>query len=115
MPNILVAGTSFNLPIKAIAEDGTEYEYTLYVTVKSGDNSLEYIKVDSKTVTEEISPNVYRIFVENSASSVPVEIKAVGDLATVSTEINGTEIAGNPLMFNKVLEDERTSIKFKIT
>ena len=115
MPNILVAGTSFNLPIKAIAEDGTEYEYTLYVTVKSGNNSLEYIKVDSKTVTEEISPNVYRIFVENSASSVPVAIKAVGDLATVSTEINGTEIAGNPLMFNKVLEDERTSIKFKIT
>ena len=115
MQNILVAGTTFNVPIKAIAEDGTEYEYILYVTVKSGDNSLEYIKVDSKNVTEEISSNVFRIFVDENASSVPVIIKALGDLATVSTELNGTEITGNPITFNKVLADERTSLKFKIT
>ena len=115
LPNILIAGTTFQVPIEVIAEDGTSYNYTLYVTVKSGEKSLEYVKVNGNEVTTKINDNTYRAFVLENETVVPVEIKSAGEFATVTTVINGVEQVGNPLEFNKLLPEERNYVKFTVT
>ena len=115
LPNILIAGTTFQVPIEVIAEDGTSYDYTLYVTVKSGEKSLEYVKVNGNEVTTKIDDNTYRVFVLENETVVPVEIKSKGEFATVTTIINGIDQSGNPLEFNKLLTEERNYVEFIVT
>ena len=105
----IVAGVIIDIPIKAISADGNEYEYRLYITVKSSDNSLEYVKVNGMNA-EKLDDTTYRMFVSESTLQSTVDIKATSNVAVVIKDA----YTGNEINFVQLLENERTNVEFVI-
>lgn len=110
----IIAGQTIDVPIKVISADGTEYEYTLYIKVKSANNNIEYVKVNNLDA-EKVDDTTYRIFVNQSLSQATVDIKASNEMAKITTNVSGVDKTENPLNFVETLINEKTNVKFVVT
>jgi len=113
--NVRISGEKMVVPVKVVSEEGADYEYKVYITVKSADTSLEYVKVN-EIEAEKLDESTYRVFVEAEDISAQVSMKATRDLATVNANVGeNQEVTGNPISFEKILMEESTEVPFKVT
>ena len=109
----LEEGKYLEVPVKLTAADGTEYEYQLYITVKSGDNNVKTIKVNNLEATK-IDDNTYRSFVQESAVQATVDVTAQSELSNIKVTIGDSQKTGNPLNFIQPLPEEKTNVTITI-
>ena len=109
----LEEGKYLEVPVKLTAADGTEYEYQLYITVKSGDNNVKTIKVNNLEATK-IDDNTYRSFVQESAVQATVDVTAKSELSNIKVTIGDSQKTGNPLNFIQPLPEEKTNVTITI-
>ena len=109
----LEEGKYLEVPVKLTAADGTEYEYRLYITVKSGDNNVKTIKVNNLEATK-IDDNTYRSFVQESAVQATVDVTAKSELSNIKVTIGDSQKTGNPLNFIQTLPEEKTNVTITI-
>ncbi|MBQ2938059.1 MAG: cadherin-like beta sandwich domain-containing protein [Clostridia bacterium] len=109
----ILGGQFIEVPIKLTSEDGTEYEYELYITVKSGNNNLETVKVNNIDATK-LDDTTYRMFVNQAAVQATVDITAASESSVVKVMVDDIEQTGNPLSFIQTLPQERTNVVFTI-
>ena len=101
------------MPIKLTSADGNEYEYKLFITVKSGNTNLETVKVNNIEATK-LDDTTYRMFVNQADVQATVDITAASESSVVKVIVNNIEQAGNPLNFIQSLPQEKTNITFTI-
>ena len=106
-------GQILEVPVKVTAADGTEYEYQLYITVKSGDNSLGTIRVNNLEATK-VDDKTYRSFVKESAVQATVDVTAKSELSDIKVAVEDNLKEGNPLNFIQTLPEEKTSVTITI-
>ena len=109
----LEEGKYLEVPVKLTAADGTEYEYQLYITVKSGDNNVKTIKVNNLEATK-IDDNTYRSFVQESAVQATVDVTAKSELSNIKVTLGDSQKTGNPLNFIQPLPEEKTNVTITI-
>ena len=109
----LEEGKYLEVPVKLTAADGTEYEYQLYITVKSGDNNVKTIKVNNLEATK-IDDNTYRSFVQESAVQATVDVTAKSELSNIKVSLGDSQKTGNPLNFIQTLPEEKTNVTITI-
>ena len=109
----LEEGKYLEVPVKLTAADGTEYEYQLYITVKSGDNNVKTIKVNNLEATK-IDDNTYRSFVQESAVQATVDVTAKSELSNIKVTLGDSQKTGNPLNFIQTLPEEKTNVTITI-
>ena len=109
----LEEGKYLEVPVKLTAADGTEYEYQLYITVKSGDNNVKTIKVNNLEATK-IDDNTYRSFVQESAVQATVDVTAQSELSNIKVTLGDSQKTGNPLNFIQPLPEEKTNVTITI-
>ena len=81
----IAEGQYLEVPVKLTAADGTEYEYQLYITVKSGDNNVGTIRVNNLEATK-IDDKTYRSFVQESAVQATVDVTAKSELSNIKSD-----------------------------
>ena len=106
-------GQYLEVPVKLTAADGTEYEYQLYITVKSGDNNVGTIRVNNLEATK-IDDKTYRSFVQESAVQATVDVTAKSELSNIKVTVGDSQKTGNPLNFIQTLPEEKTNITITI-
>lgn len=106
-------GQYLEVPVKLTAADGTEYEYQLYITVKSGDNNVGTIRVNNLEATK-IDDKTYRSFVQESAVQATVDVTAKSELSNIKVTIGDSQKTGNPLNFIQTLPEEKTKVTITI-
>ena len=106
-------GQYLEVPVKLTAADGTEYEYQLYITVKSGDNNVGTIRVNNLEATK-IDDNTYRSFVQESAVQATVDVTAKSELSNIKVTLGDSQKTGNPLNFIQTLPEEKTNVTITI-
>ena len=106
-------GQYLEVPVKLIAADGTEYEYQLYITVKSGDNNVGTIRVNNLEATK-IDDKTYRSFVQESAVQATVDVTAKSELSNIKVTLGDSQKTGNPLNFIQTLPEEKTNVTITI-
>ena len=109
----LEEGKYLEVPVKLTAADGTEYEYQLYITVKSGDNNVKTIKVNNLEASK-IDDNTYRSFVQESAVQATVDVTAKSELSNIKVTLGDSQKTGNPLNFIQPLPEEKTNVTITI-
>ena len=109
----LEEGKYLEVPVKLTAADGTEYEYQLYITVKSGDNNVKTIKVNNLEATK-IDDNTYRSFVQESVVQATVDVTAKSELSNIKVTLGDSQKTGNPLNFIQTLPEEKTNVTITI-
>ena len=106
-------GQYLEVPVKLTAADGTEYEYQLYITVKSGDNNVGTIRVNNLEATK-IDDKTYRSFVQESAVQATVDVTAKSELSNIKVTVGDSKKTGNPLNFIQTLPEEKTNVTITI-
>ena len=106
-------GQYLEVPVKLTAADGTEYEYQLYITVKSGDNNVGTIRVNNLEATK-IDDKTYRSFVQESAVQATVDVTAKSELSNIKVTVGDSQKTGNPLNFIQTLPEEKTNVTITI-
>ena len=106
-------GQYLEVPVKLTAADGTEYEYQLYITVKSGDNNVGTIRVNNLEATK-IDDKTYRSFVQESAVQATVDVTAKSELSNIKVTLGDSQKTGNPLNFIQTLPEEKTNVTITI-
>ena len=106
-------GQYLEVPVKLTAADGTEYEYQLYITVKSGDNNVGTIRVNNLEATK-IDDKTYRSFVQESAVQATVDVTAKSELSNIKVTVGASQKTGNPLNFIQTLPEEKTNVTITI-
>ena len=102
------------LPIHVIAEDNTEYTYTLTLNIISHDTSVEYVKVDDEQCR--IEDNKYKVYIDAYESSANVEIKTGVEYSTIKHIMEDTsEVSGVQSLTYTVDTSDLTSQVFTST
>ena len=109
----IAEGQYLEVPVKLTAADGTEYEYQLYITVKSGDNNVGTIRVNNLEATK-IDDKTYRSFVQESAVQATVDVTAKSELSNIKVTLGDSQKIGNPLNFIQTLPEEKTNVTITI-
>ena len=109
----IAEGQYLEVPVKLTAADGTEYEYQLYITVKSGDNNVGTIRVNNLEATK-IDDKTYRSFVQESAVQATVDVTAKSELSNIKVTLGDSQKTGNPLNFIQTLPEEKTNVTITI-
>ena len=111
--SIVAGGPAIEVSIIVTAEDGSNYTYKLFITVKSGKTDIEYVKVNGEEATK-LSDTQYRMFVPANSEQATVELKAA-EPATITVTLEGKDLTQNVLTFPQTLENEKTIVPFIVT
>ena len=99
--------------ITVTAQDGTSSVYSVTINKLSSNNELEYVKVNSETLTNyDKETKTYETFISEDATSALIDIKAKSEYATIeSGDTTGTQT----ISFTASTDAEETVIDVNVT